>query len=312
MEIVVEIVNRAHKTIERQRFKGPVTIGRAFDNDFVLSDTHVSPNHAIIKEDDDGRWFVADLNSKNGIFDKHHKKVPDPFYLESGDEFIVGKLHLRVFSIKHPVAPTIGLSTWENFIYAISKPSHFILFFMMALLFFCEMEYLESFKKFDAKEFLVDVFVVPFIALVWAGIWAIVGRILRHETRFLPQSIITLIYLVAVTLTDRLLEIYAFNNPNYMMLLILKNLSQGVLLALLFSFNLRLATLKSPQNRRLSAQFVAWTLVGISLFMSEINKPDFSRYPDYMSGLMSPMYFFADTVTIDAFIGQSASIFDPE
>ncbi len=309
MEIIVEIVNRAHKTIERQKFDRPIRIGRAFDNDFILTDTHISPHHAVIKEDEAGKWYVQDLNSKNGIFTKRHRKVDGLLYLESGDEFVVGKVHLRVFAVNHPVSDTIGLSAWENFIYVISHPFYFILILLASLLFFSGVEYMDNFNKFAAKEFFLEAAVVPLLAFVWAGVWAFVGRILRHETRFMAQCIVALVYLVAVTITAELLDVLAFNVPDRTMVLIVKNVSQGILLFLLFSFNLRLASLKSPINRMITANIAAWSLVSVTLFVSEVNAPDFSPYPKYVANILPPSFLFAKKVSAEQFLLNSEFIF---
>ncbi len=49
------------------RTDGPTRIGRALDNDLVISDTTVSQHHAVISFDN-GRAFVRDLGSSNGTF----------------------------------------------------------------------------------------------------------------------------------------------------------------------------------------------------------------------------------------------------
>ena len=309
MEIVVEIVNRAHKTIERHRYTGPVSIGRAFDNDLILSDTHVSPHHAVIREDAQGRWYVQDLDSKNGIYVSSHQKASSQLYVESGDEFVIGKVHLRVFALDHPVSETIGLSGWESFIYWMSQPYYFLLFFAVALLFFSGVEYSETYNKFTPSDFFIDASIIPIIALVWAGIWAAVGRILRHETRFMAQSIVALSYLIVVTILDYVLDIVAFNVPNHVLIVTLKNFTQGVLLVLLFSFNLRLATHKSPLNRVISSNAAAWSLVGLTLFVSEVNKPDFSPYPSYVPNVLPPAMLLSSSISQEDFLERTDRIF---
>ena len=43
-------------------------VGRDSDADFVVSRSSVSRQHARVYADDDGNWWVEDLNSTNGTF----------------------------------------------------------------------------------------------------------------------------------------------------------------------------------------------------------------------------------------------------
>ncbi|WP_431681116.1 FHA domain-containing protein [Kitasatospora sp. KL5] len=45
-----------------------IRIGRALDNDIVVSDLQVSRHHAELRQLADGRWEIVDLGSHNGIF----------------------------------------------------------------------------------------------------------------------------------------------------------------------------------------------------------------------------------------------------
>ncbi|MFD9127615.1 FHA domain-containing protein [Kitasatospora sp. NPDC059571] len=45
-----------------------IRIGRALDNDIVVSDLQVSRHHAELRQLGDGRWEIVDLGSHNGIF----------------------------------------------------------------------------------------------------------------------------------------------------------------------------------------------------------------------------------------------------
>lgn len=73
-----------------------VTLGRAHSNQIVLSDRHLSAEHAII-EPDAGRFFFRDNRSTNGSRIKRGERVfvlggPDqvPFALEDGDLLLLG------------------------------------------------------------------------------------------------------------------------------------------------------------------------------------------------------------------------------
>jgi hypothetical protein len=52
---------------KRNPFEGLVTLGRARNNDIILSSATVSKLHAIFRYVD-GQWFVQDKNSTNGVY----------------------------------------------------------------------------------------------------------------------------------------------------------------------------------------------------------------------------------------------------
>ena len=45
----------------------PLSIGRSFDNDLVLTDPHVAPHHLVIRPDDSGRLVLDVADTRNGV-----------------------------------------------------------------------------------------------------------------------------------------------------------------------------------------------------------------------------------------------------
>jgi Inner membrane component of T3SS, cytoplasmic domain len=90
-------VVRGAKPGSRVSFEGGVRnvrIGRAVDNEVVVSDPTVSRSHARVELRADG-WFLADAGSSAGVEKMGFRvgSVPEP--LESGDEFKVGDTILK-------------------------------------------------------------------------------------------------------------------------------------------------------------------------------------------------------------------------
>ena len=54
--IFVELLDRREHLQQRFRIESfPLTIGRAYTNDIILEDRHVSPEHVRIRLDEDGK-----------------------------------------------------------------------------------------------------------------------------------------------------------------------------------------------------------------------------------------------------------------
>ncbi len=78
------------------------SVGRAIDNDFVLTDIAVSRKHFDLRADG-GRWHVADRGSGNGTV--VNGNIEDhPYKLASGDSIEIGNTTFR-FDLPQPIAP---------------------------------------------------------------------------------------------------------------------------------------------------------------------------------------------------------------
>ena len=89
-------VVRGAKPGQQITFEGgvrDVKIGRAVDNDIVISDPTVSRLHARVELRPDG-WFLIDAGSASGV-EKMGFRISAREPLESGDEFKLGDTILR-------------------------------------------------------------------------------------------------------------------------------------------------------------------------------------------------------------------------
>jgi hypothetical protein len=133
MEVIVEQLGTTNNVLERQKFDSrTVSLGRAFDNDVILSDEHVDANHARLKVDEDGRLWLEDLGSVNGIRRPRHKAHIDRTQVRSGEVFLMGRSRVRIYLGTHPVAPAVRIRLSEVFLLWLGKPQVTV---MLGLLF---------------------------------------------------------------------------------------------------------------------------------------------------------------------------------
>jgi len=72
------------------------TLGRALANTIVLADSFASAEHARLTQRD-GRWWLTDLNSRNGTFLNEVRLQPDePALVAEGDLIGVGSVRLQI------------------------------------------------------------------------------------------------------------------------------------------------------------------------------------------------------------------------
>ncbi|MCB1016131.1 MAG: FHA domain-containing protein, partial [Acidimicrobiales bacterium] len=73
--------------------RSETSLGRADDNDVVLSDLVASPHHAVVLHEGD-RWWVRDLESRYGL--RVNDDVADEIDLEPGDVVTIGTVDFVV------------------------------------------------------------------------------------------------------------------------------------------------------------------------------------------------------------------------
>ena len=99
MAIIIEVVTPSGRLLDRQRFEqNYITVGRAYDNQLILSDTSIDPHHLSISITDNG-IIVNDMNSVNGVR-LNHQLLAKNHNIKSGDELIIGKTHIRIGCIR--------------------------------------------------------------------------------------------------------------------------------------------------------------------------------------------------------------------
>lgn len=310
MAIVVELAARGHKSAGFHTFDSHcVSIGRAYDNDLILDEIHVSPHHAQLRCDDEGIWWLHDLASSNGLMNRRHQRQPSPLRIESGDEVWLGKVHLKFFSRQHAVEEAISLSATETVLHSLTNPVLAFAIVVCAIALLTGIEWQQSFKSFRWKEFLPEAIGLPLMAVVWASLWAGIGRLLKHDSRFVAQIIVSFVYLIAMQLWIGITAIVAFNSSSFIVFKALLYGGSGALFALLLAFNMRLATSMGSRHRTAYANGVAWALVALVVVLSEYGTRERFGNPKYVSAMFPPITRLAPSISVDQYETDSAGIF---
>ncbi|MCK5810737.1 MAG: FHA domain-containing protein, partial [Cocleimonas sp.] len=112
----------------------PASIGRAFDNDIILSDPSVSPHHLVIDEDENG-YKLHNISNENGtllnkqLMDEVATAIKLPVSVNLGD------LKGRVLSHKTAVEPTRIKSLSTGLFHFLSHPFWVSSLFLITLAF---------------------------------------------------------------------------------------------------------------------------------------------------------------------------------
>jgi len=76
--------------------KPEIVIGRAKDCDLCIGDSFVSMRHCRIEIDEDGKFYIEDLDSKNFTY-LNRKQIKKKIHLLYGDRIVIGNTILRFF-----------------------------------------------------------------------------------------------------------------------------------------------------------------------------------------------------------------------
>ena len=212
MEVIVERVGRSGAVLERQRFSRlPVSLGRAYRNDVILTDPFVDAFHGELGCDENGELSVRDINSRNGIqvAGSWLKSSSQP--LESGETLTLGKSHLRVFRADQPVPEALALSSMESVFNQISKVWIVALGLCLLIAMILLEKRLSSLGSFSLMTHVGELLGIFTIVLAYAGVWALLGRVFRHDGRFLGHCVIIILTLISLHLGEYLLQWLLFN-----------------------------------------------------------------------------------------------------
>ena len=89
MNVKIVVVTAKGK-FEHELNKNYISIGRSKDNDLIIDDLSVSRKHAILEQDETGKFFITDLNSSNGTF-VNNVRIKEKTPITLKDHILLGK-----------------------------------------------------------------------------------------------------------------------------------------------------------------------------------------------------------------------------
>jgi hypothetical protein len=302
--LVLEVYTRGfHEYHKLDKF--PVTLGRAFDNDIILSDLSVSPHHAVILEDDDG-FKVHNLSTENGSrlnkveLDDKPASVSLPAHLEMGHQ------RTRLLSPDMPVDKTrIRECTGFFCLYTSAVWAIFLLVATLGIFLFdqlLQMPMTKGIGYYINSSFNSILLLIAFF-LVFAGI----SRLATHRWDLVPAISMASLLLLIPQLAQ-----YTGHFLNYLLtrdfpLDILLNLANFLTLPILLMIYMMRIN-HSPWLQAIgvsllvSSPFMAWQSAD---FVQQITRPDFSPSPDYNQTLSSMDIRLSPSINMEDFILQA-------
>jgi hypothetical protein len=320
MALVVQIINRNGVPISSHRIHTHrAVLGRSLDCDVILQDPHINPHHMeIIIDPDSGKLTGRDLSTTNGTWQLNQNKrgvvgrnkAPfngaRPFF--SGQVFELGKTYVRICSNQHSVAPALPLSHWDALGAA---TSHGWLFVLLSVLLVSVEIWDGLLSNPDHKHIsktVVEAFYPILAAGVYAGIWALVGKIIRHDAKFSSHFTVALAGMLALTCVQVIMPYGIFNLGGGELQPLIDSAIGAVLLLILGLISLSLTTHLHPLPRFAVAMIVP-VLICVSAAQGVINRAEFRSSPPYDRSLVEPEWQFRKASSVESFLAASQALY---
>jgi hypothetical protein len=320
MALVVQLINRAGVASATHRFhQDRVILGRALDCDLVLQDPHVDAHHLEVTLDQQtGRLSGRDLGSLNGTWrlaQSQHgvlskKKTPlsqaSPFF--SGQVFEFGKTHVRVCSSMHEVAPPLPLSRWEALGHAMA---HWWIYCFLGLLMVALQvwdSYLSEPSAKKLSQFALSALYPLLAAVVYAGVWAFIGKNIRQDNKFTSHLTAALTAVVLVAAFEFITPYWAFHWEAGHWQDQAVTLFTAAIVFFVGFISLSFATHLQGFGKGAVAM-VAPTLLLIPLILDILGEPEFHSAPPYDRTLVEPNWQFRQPGEVDDFLAATRKLY---
>jgi hypothetical protein len=310
---VIEIIPHAGDgALSFQRVAAfPCTIGRGYHNDIILPDPHVGDRHMSIEKTESG-WLVRDLSPVNGIALNGQHMREDVFALKSGDHLRIGRTELKFYEPSHAVLPAVRIARAHALTVVLARSYIVWSSFALAIAGLTLWTYLSVWTETeDIPSRLGAVAAGTFaLVLIWSGLWAAAGRLIRHKSRFRNHVALFSIFLIAIPFISWI-ESYAdfLTNENWFSTALSYGMHMTLLVGLLYGC-LTLTT-DMPQRRRVlsSIYFTGGLTLGI-LALNFAGQRDFTQQPEYASGLQPYLASLAPADNLEEFMTGSGKLFE--
>lgn len=269
--------------------QSPVRIGRGLDNDIILDDPYAESAHARIAPDGTGAVVVEDLGSVNRILIAASGERVDRAIGRPGTELRIGRTPIRFRDASEslpPAIPDTAHHRWRWLRTLDSTPGR-LATVGLAMLGFGVWVWLSSYERSAASDAFAAVIGIGIVAAIWAGIWAVGGRIVVHRFRFLGHLALFCLAGAAGVLVTEASAWGEFVFPDNALWAVAGMAAGWAIMAALIAGHLRLASSMASTRRWVTGVAVAGLLFALGGVATLLEDDTFTDVPQF-SGVLKP------------------------
>jgi hypothetical protein len=273
--IVVEVLDRHGAVTQRVRVERfPAVIGRAYTCDVILDDRHVDAQHARLALTETGGLVIEDLGSVNGLRLAGSASRTASCEVSGGTVVRLGQTTVRIVAADQPVPPALPLPRSGRLATMLEGTRAPLAVALAGLLLTLLTTWLQDPGSASAAAPLGVALAVAGGAALWAGTWALAGRITVHRPAFLPHFALTWLFLVATGVLGLVASYAEFLVPEWTALQVLEALGGILLLVALLYEQLGLATTLSRRRRVVRSVVVVGALIALGALVGKTAESD--------------------------------------
>jgi pSer/pThr/pTyr-binding forkhead associated (FHA) protein len=301
-ELIIKHHKRLGRLSEFVKSSGKsLTLGRGYKNDVILSD-HFIAAEQLRFDYEDGKWKLKVLDKTNPVMINNSPVTGDDAVINSGDELMVGRTQLVLLTSDHPVERTRKLirSSWSSHRWLrIILPILAVLFsVLMGVL----SEYLYSSGEIQWGIIFAAGLLYALLMVLWAGGWALAGRVLHHKPNFFLQLLYSALILAGMTVGAFFTGYteFAFSNRTFGHVVEIGFLV--FIFSLLLKVNLKYATVL--KRRTLISTLIVALLTTVIISISLLGTSEFSTRPDYSKSVKAPFAKWSSDISMDKYFNS--------
>ncbi|MGD9007878.1 MAG: FHA domain-containing protein [Desulfobacteraceae bacterium] len=312
-ELIIQELTPRNRVVRTCTFDAlPVTIGRGYDNDLILSDAYVCPGHATIHRTETG-WQIEDKASKNGVYIKNRKEiVAGAAPLTSGDLLVLGRTRLRVLSADHPVPETKKIQITKR-----TRRRHEVPLLAWSLTLVCVLTivwdfYLDLGDENPFEELfqaIIAIMVIMGLMFIWSAGWSFVGRVLKNKPNFHYHLLLAVSGLIAIELSLYANNFIGYNTCNAALREHMGALFPIIIIGALFALSIRAATRLPGLQIHLICAVIVMLLASVFIFAQVNSRSKFSSSPEFDAVLYAPWAQVVKSESIDQFMEANERLF---
>lgn len=311
MAIVIELLNRQGDAVALHRFTQPqVSLGRAYDNDVIVADPYVSPHHAQLIQQEEGRWLLRDLQSDNGCFTADEQRASQ-LELESGDTFFLAEQQFRLVDSSQAVAKTLPLDKAAARLNRLGHPLQLICWFVLVFFFDLAEHWFHNGAEDDLRwqQKLIQLPLYGLALTIWPVLLMLWARFNHRHGYFRAQLALLLLAVLGNNCWQLLEPWLRFNLNGASWLFWLDQAMVALLLFGLLLGNFTLALQQSKTRRMVLSASLVLLFSGQALVPRLWQDETPRLAPVYDETLLPLSYYLGPTDTNEQAIEQSNELF---
>ncbi len=293
MAVIIEVRRRGGQLVERCRCAGDsFSVGRSYDNDVIIDDPYVSPHHIRLDLDEDG-WKITDLDSLNGYRVQQNGHTVTRNVVQSGETIRLGQMMLQVFNTHHPVAPALKINGLERRLKILGRHKIWPLVLLGVLGMSLLALYQNSVAEIKPMS-MVNVLVNQLVQIGGVALlWALAGRIFRHQLRFFSHISLWALYFMLARFADTVADVIGYNLGSDQASFVVSIVLNLALLMAVVWCSLSLATNLHSRGRFWAALGASIIYLFLQFFEVWRFEQLFTGTPQYQGGMKPPALTWA-------------------